>query len=89
MDHGKHVWAPDIKEGFILGEISDFGTDTISVQPLDGSKVSCFAPFFFSSPVSIFLSVGLCLRFRFLKRLSRDDGAASLRVTQKENESIE
>jgi myosin VI len=39
MDQGKKVWAPDLKEGFILGEISDFGTDTITVQPLDGSKV--------------------------------------------------
>jgi myosin VI len=39
MDHGKKVWAPDLKDGFILGEISDFGTDEITVQPLNGSKV--------------------------------------------------
>eukprot|EP00049_Salpingoeca_infusionum_P012421 m.227482 g.227482 ORF g.227482 m.227482 type:complete len:1222 (+) comp15178_c0_seq1:220-3885(+) len=39
MDHGKKVWAPDVKEGFILGEICDFGTDTLSVQPHDGGKV--------------------------------------------------
>jgi len=38
MDQGRKVWAPDLKEGFILGEISDFGTDTITVQPLDGGK---------------------------------------------------
>jgi hypothetical protein len=40
MDAGKKVWAPHFDEGFILGEICDFGTDTLSVQPLDGSKVS-------------------------------------------------
>ena len=39
MDQGRKVWAPDVKEGFILGEISDFGADTLSVQPLDGGKV--------------------------------------------------
>ena len=39
MDQGKKVWAPDLKEGFILGEICDFGTDTLTVQPLDGGKV--------------------------------------------------
>jgi myosin-6 len=39
MDHGRKVWAPDVKEGFILGEICDFGTDTLSVQPLDGGKI--------------------------------------------------
>eukprot|EP00041_Stephanoeca_diplocostata_P021489 m.501136 g.501136 ORF g.501136 m.501136 type:complete len:1227 (-) comp21837_c1_seq6:181-3861(-) len=39
MDHGKKVWAPHFKEGFVMGEICDFGTDVISVQPLDGSKV--------------------------------------------------
>lgn len=39
MDHGKKVWAPHFKEGFVMGEICDFGTDIISVQPLDGSKV--------------------------------------------------
>ena len=39
MDHGKKVWAPDLRDGFILGEISDFGTDTIDVQPLNGGKV--------------------------------------------------
>ena len=39
MDQGKKVWAPDLKEGFILGEISDFGTDVIAVQPLSGGKV--------------------------------------------------
>jgi len=38
MDQGKKVWAPDLKEGFILGEICDFGTDTLTVQPLDGGK---------------------------------------------------
>eukprot|EP00039_Didymoeca_costata_P018027 m.331854 g.331854 ORF g.331854 m.331854 type:complete len:1228 (+) comp16805_c0_seq1:138-3821(+) len=39
MDHGKKVWAPELKEGFILGEISDFGTDVICVQPLNGGKI--------------------------------------------------
>lgn len=39
MDHGKKVWAPDLRDGFILGEISDFGTDTIDVQPLNGGKI--------------------------------------------------
>ena len=38
MDQGRKVWAPNLKEGFILGEIVDFGTDTLSVQPQDGSK---------------------------------------------------
>jgi len=44
MDQGKKVWAPDLKEGFILGEICDFGTDTLTVQPLDGGK-SIEAPY--------------------------------------------
>jgi myosin VI len=39
MDHGRKVWAPDVNEGFQLGEICDFGTDTITVQPLSGGKV--------------------------------------------------
>jgi myosin-6 len=39
MDQGRKVWAPNLKEGFILGEIVDFGTDTLSVQPQDGSKI--------------------------------------------------
>ena len=39
MDHGRKVWAPDMNEGFQLGEICDFGTDTISVQPLSGGKI--------------------------------------------------
>ena len=43
MDAGKKVWAPHFDEGFILGEICDFGTDTLSVQPLDGGKVSAVA----------------------------------------------
>ena len=38
MDNGKKVWAPDLVQGFILGEVTDFGTDEIEVQPLDGSK---------------------------------------------------
>lgn len=38
MDHGKKVWAPDLKDGFVLGEIQDFGTDEITVQPLTGGK---------------------------------------------------
>jgi len=33
------VWAPHLQKGFIIGEIADFGTDVISVQPLDGSNV--------------------------------------------------
>jgi myosin-6 len=44
MDNGKRVWAPDIAEGFIIGEVCDFGTDTITVQPMDGSK-TVEAPF--------------------------------------------
>lgn len=44
MDAGKKVWAPDVNEGFILGEICDFGADTLSVQPLDGGKVRCWQP---------------------------------------------
>ena len=40
MDQGKKVWAPDSANGFILGEISDFGTDTLTVQPMSGGKVS-------------------------------------------------
>jgi len=39
MDHGKKVWCPHLQNGFQLGEICDFQTDTISVQPLDGGKV--------------------------------------------------
>lgn len=39
MDQGKKVWAPDLTEGFILGEISDFATDAICVQPLNGGKI--------------------------------------------------
>lgn len=39
MDQGKKVWAPDFKEGFQLGEICDFGTDTLSVQPMSGGDV--------------------------------------------------
>jgi len=39
MDQGRKVWAPDLNEGFILGEISDFATDTIMVQPLNGGKI--------------------------------------------------
>ena len=39
MDHGKKVWAPHIRDGFILGEICDFGTGTIDVQPLNGDAV--------------------------------------------------
>jgi myosin-6 len=39
MDAGKKVWAPDAINGFILGEICDFGTDTLSVQPYSGGKV--------------------------------------------------
>lgn len=38
MDQGKKVWAPHLQDGFILGEICDFGTDTLTVQPLDGGK---------------------------------------------------
>lgn len=38
MDQGKRVWAPDFKEGFVLGEISDFATDTITVQPVSGAE---------------------------------------------------
>lgn len=26
MDNGKRVWAPDIAEGFVIGEVCDFGT---------------------------------------------------------------
>ena len=48
MDQGRKVWAPDAVEGFQLGEICDFGTDTISVQPLSGGKVC--ALFSFVSP---------------------------------------
>lgn len=40
MDQGKKVWAPDLKEGFILGEICDFGTDVIMIQPVTGGAVS-------------------------------------------------
>jgi len=39
MDQGKKVWAPDLNDGFKLGDISDFGTDTLTVQPVDGGKV--------------------------------------------------
>lgn len=39
MDQGKKVWAPHLQDGFILGEIVDFGTDTLSVQPSDGGKI--------------------------------------------------
>jgi hypothetical protein len=28
-----------MNEGFQLGQICDFGTDTISVQPLSGGKI--------------------------------------------------
>ncbi len=33
------LWAADMNEGFQLGQICDFGTDTISVQPLSGGKI--------------------------------------------------
>jgi myosin-6 len=39
MDNGKRVWAPDIVEGFKIGEVVDLSMETISVQPLDGSAV--------------------------------------------------
>ena len=39
MEAGKKVWAPNLTEGFILGEVTDFSTETIFVQPMDGSKV--------------------------------------------------
>eukprot|EP00055_Hartaetosiga_balthica_P015565 m.92745 g.92745 ORF g.92745 m.92745 type:complete len:1216 (+) comp8899_c1_seq1:183-3830(+) len=39
MDQGRKVWAPSVSEGFVLGEICDFGTDALSVQPLDGGKI--------------------------------------------------
>jgi len=39
MDQGRKVWAPDLVHGFILGEIVDFGTDVITVQPLNGGDV--------------------------------------------------
>lgn len=39
IDQGKKVWAPDLNDGFKLGEISDFGTDTLTVQPIDGKQV--------------------------------------------------
>jgi hypothetical protein len=39
MDQGKKVWAPDLVQGFILGEIVDFGTDVIMIQPLTGGAV--------------------------------------------------
>lgn len=38
MESGKKVWAPDLKDGFVLGEITDFGTDVLTVQPLNGAK---------------------------------------------------
>ena len=37
LDEKKLVWAPDGRDGFLLGNISDIGTDTISVS-IHGTK---------------------------------------------------
>jgi hypothetical protein len=31
--------APDLSDGFILGEIADFATDSIHIQPLSGGAI--------------------------------------------------
>ena len=37
MDGNRLVWAPDEKEGFILGTIVDVGAETLTVQPNSSS----------------------------------------------------
>ena len=39
MDGERKVWAPDVREGFCLGKITDIGSETISVELLDNGKV--------------------------------------------------
>ncbi|KAK0416370.1 hypothetical protein QR680_012444 [Steinernema hermaphroditum] len=39
-DSGQLVWAPDCREGFVLGTIVDLGTDEIVVQPVGGDDCS-------------------------------------------------
>ncbi|TKR93098.1 hypothetical protein L596_007621 [Steinernema carpocapsae] len=35
-EFGRVVWAPDEKEGFVLGRIVDLGVEDLSVEPLNG-----------------------------------------------------
>jgi hypothetical protein len=59
MDQGKKVWAPDLIHGFILGEIVDFGTDVIMIQPLTGGAVRASTMFLAVVLLSIMLHVAL------------------------------
>ncbi|KAK6039002.1 myosin head [Cooperia oncophora] len=36
-DFGRQVWAPDAKEGYVLGTLDDIGTENITVVRKDGS----------------------------------------------------
>ena len=40
MDGGQRVWAPHPEEGYQLGLIVDVSTDTLTVDPLQGEKVT-------------------------------------------------
>ena len=40
MDGGQRVWAPHPEEGYQLGLIVDVSTDTLTVDPLQGGKVT-------------------------------------------------
>ena len=40
MDDWQRVWAPHPEEGYQLGLIVDVSTDTLTVDPLKGGKVS-------------------------------------------------
>ena len=42
MDGGQRVWAPHPDEGYQLGLIVDVSTDTLTVDPLQGGKVSIY-----------------------------------------------
>ena len=44
MDGGQRVWAPHPDEGYKLGLIVDVSTDTLTVDPLQGGKVSIINP---------------------------------------------
>ena len=42
LNEQKNVWAPDGREGFLLGKISDINTETISVVLCGNKKVFQF-----------------------------------------------
>jgi len=46
LNGNKPVWVRDSEHGFLLGKISDIGSDTITVQLNDSKKVCCSNYFF-------------------------------------------